>query len=155
MSTFPQRLNDLRELVVEIVCQMKFVDEVAANGPHLDLSMQELRVVEHLGDRGPKMMKELAEFLKLAVNSVTTLVDHLEKRELVRRVRSEEDRRVVRVELAPLGTQTYQGAANERDQVLRGMLKSLTEDEQEIFLILFRKIARAGRSQVQKLSNQG
>jgi MarR family 2-MHQ and catechol resistance regulon transcriptional repressor len=155
MSTFAHRLADLRELVVDIICQMQFVDEVAATGPHLELKVQELQIIEHLGDRGPKMMKELAEMLRLAVNSITTIVDSLEKRELVRRVRSEEDRRVVKVELTPHGAKAYQGVANERDQLLKGMLKALTEDEQEIFLILFRKIARAGRSQVQKLTGQG
>ena len=38
-------------------------------------------------------------------------------------------------------------------RLLRSMLRALTEDEQEIFLVLFRKIARAGRSQVQKIAS--
>jgi hypothetical protein len=33
------------------------------------------------------------------------------------------------------------------------MLDALTEDEQEIFMVLFRKIARAGRSQVQRMAS--
>ena len=61
------------------------IDAAAANGPHADLSMQEMRVVEQLGDAGPTMMKELAEYMLLAVNSVTSLVDKLEKQGLLRR----------------------------------------------------------------------
>ena len=33
------------------------------------------------------------------------------------------------------------------------LLGALTEDEQEIFLVLFRKIARAGRSQVHQMAS--
>jgi MarR family 2-MHQ and catechol resistance regulon transcriptional repressor len=114
--------------------------------------MQECRVVEYLGEEGPHMMRQLAEFLSLAVNSVTTLVDNLEKKGIVRRQRSEEDRRVVRVELTDAGKVAFEAAFEEKLRLLRSMLNALTEDEQEICMVLFRKIARGGRSQVQKLA---
>jgi MarR family transcriptional regulator, organic hydroperoxide resistance regulator len=98
------------------------------------------------------MMRELAEFLLLAVNSVTSTVDNLEKKHLVRRQRSEEDRRIVHVGLTDVGRNVYNAAVEEKLSLLRGMLAPLTEDEQEIFMVLFRKIARAGRSQVDRMA---
>jgi DNA-binding MarR family transcriptional regulator len=152
MAGLDRRAAELRELVEDMLSQFRKVDAASTNGPHADHSIQELRVVEYLGDEGPRIMRELAEFLVLAVNSVTSIVDSLEKKHLVRRQRSEQDRRVVRVELTEAGKTVYQAALKEKMQLFRSMLTSLTEDEQEIFMVLFRKIARAGRAQVAKLA---
>ncbi len=109
--------------------------------------MQELLLVEYLGDSGQRMMRELAEHLQLAVNSITGTVDKLERKLLVERQRSEEDRRVVHVALTKAGQDVYEANLKEKLAFLRRMLAALTEDEQEIFMVLFRKIARAGQKQ--------
>jgi DNA-binding MarR family transcriptional regulator len=153
MTKLERKLADLRETVGEIVRQNQVLDAAVAGGPHVELSCQELRVVEGLGDEGPKMMRELAGRLGLAVNSVTTLIDNLEAKGVVRRLRSDEDRRVVRVELtAARGRATYEAAVREKTSILRGMLTALTDEEQDIFLVLFRKIARAARAEAQKVA---
>jgi DNA-binding MarR family transcriptional regulator len=153
MTPLDRRAADLRDLVQDIVNQFQAVNAAVANGPHVELSLQERRVVEFLGDRGPHIMRELAEFLGLAVNSVTTLVDNLEKKRMVRRQRSEEDRRIIRVQLTENGKVAYEAAVEEKMRLFRSMLNALTEDEQEIFMVLFRKIARAGRTQVQEIAS--
>jgi DNA-binding MarR family transcriptional regulator len=153
MTTLDRRAADMQELVQDILKQFQSVNAAAANGPHAALNVQELRVVEYLGNEGPRMMRELAGYLAVAVNSMTGIVDHLEQKGLVRRHRSEEDRRVVRVELTDLGRTTYQSLAELNMRLFRTMLGALTADEQEIFLVLFRKIARAGRSQVHQIAS--
>ncbi len=153
MTALNRRVADLQELVQDILKQFQYVNAAAANGPHVELNMQELRVVEFLGNGGPRMMRELAEYLTVAVNSVTSIVDHLEAKGLVHRQRSEEDRRVIRVELTESGREIYQSAVEVNLRLFRSMLGALTEDEQEIFMVLFRKIARAGRSQVHQMAS--
>jgi DNA-binding MarR family transcriptional regulator len=146
-----RRAADLRDLVQDFLRQFQALESAVVAGPHQELSLQELRVVEYLGDAGPRIMRELAEYLGLAVNSVTSLIDNMERKALVRRQRSDEDRRIVRVELADAGKAACRANLEEKLRLLRAMLGALTEDEQEIFMVLFRKIARAGRTQVQKL----
>jgi DNA-binding MarR family transcriptional regulator len=153
MTLLDQKAADLNGIVQDIVKQIKCVDDAVANGPHTELNMQELRVVELLGVEGPQMMREISKHLSVAVNTVTNIVDNLERKGTVRRIRSEEDRRVIRVDLTDVGRKAYKASADAHLQFLRTMLKALTEDEQEIFLVLFRKIARAGRSQVQKMAS--
>jgi MarR family 2-MHQ and catechol resistance regulon transcriptional repressor len=153
MTSLDRRAADLQEVVQDILKQFQCVNAAAANGPHVELNMQELRVVEFLGNEGPRMMRELAEHLTVAVNSVTSIVDNLERKGLARRQRSEEDRRVVRVELTEDGRVMYRSVTDANLRLFRSMLGALTEDEQEIFMVLFRKIARAGRSQVQKMAS--
>ncbi len=153
MSPLDRKAADLHDLVQDILKQFQEINATACNGPHVELNMQELRVVEFLGNEGPRMMRELAKHLAVAVNSMTSIVDSLERKELVRRHRSEEDRRVVRVELTDAGREIYQSLVEVNLRLFRSMLGALTQDEQEIFMVLFRKIARAGRSQVHQISS--
>src|SRR4051794_8870575 len=153
MTALDRRAADLQEVVQDILKQFQSVNAAVANGPHVELNMQELRLVEFLGTEGPRMMRELSEYLSVAVNSVTSIVDSLERKQLVRRHRSEEDRRVIRVELTDEGRTMANSVAEVNLTLLRTMLGALTEDEQEIFMVLFRKIARAGRSQVQRMAS--
>jgi DNA-binding MarR family transcriptional regulator len=153
MTSLDRRAADLQEVVQDILKQFQCVHAAAANGPHVELNMQELRVVEFLGNEGSRMMRELAEHLAVAVNSMTSIADGLEKKGLVRRQRSEKDRRVIRVDLTEPGREIYQSLVEMHLRLFRSMLAALTEDEQEIFMVLFRKIARAGRSQVHQLAS--
>lgn len=153
MTSLDRRAADLQEVVQDILKQFQCVNAAAANGPHVELNMQELRLVEFLGNEGPRIMRELAEYLTVAVNSVTSIVDHLEKKGLVHRQRSEEDRRIIRVELTDPGREIYQSLVEVNRRLFRSMLGALTKDEQEIFMVLFRKIARAGRSQVHQIAS--
>ena len=152
MSLLDRNTEDLRAIVEDILYQFRKFDAAKTAGPHEALSCQELRLVEYLGDNGPRMMRELADFLVLAVNSVTNTVDNLEKKGIVRRVRSEEDRRIVRVELTPAGQEVAAAAMGEKRQLMRCILGAMNEDEQAIFLVLFRKAARAGWNQVRKIA---
>lgn len=154
MPSIDRQVQELRGLVEDMLQQFRVVDEATANGPHIELSMQELRLVEYLGDEGPKIMRQAAEHLRLAVNSVTTLVDNLVKKNVVQRLRSEEDRRIVRIELTADGLRFYRAAVNEKMHLLRHMLAILTSEEREIFMVLFRKIAGAGWTRVRKLSSE-
>jgi DNA-binding MarR family transcriptional regulator len=149
MGRVEHNAQEMRALIEEINHQFRMVDDlVKLDGPHAQLSLQELRVLEHLGDRGPRMMRELAEYLLLAGNSVTSVIDNLERKGQVQRVRSEEDRRVVRVELTAAGRDSYDACVGEKLGFMRKMLNALTEDEQEIFLLLIRKMARAGHQRI-------
>lgn len=154
MDAFDRRAADLQGMVQDILKQFQSVNAAVANGPHVELHVQELRVVEFLGIEGPHMMREIAEYLKVAVNSVTSIADNLEQKGLACRQRSDEDRRVIRIELTDEGRLMYQSLAEMNLRLLRSMLGALTEDEQEIFMVLFRKIARAGRLQVQQMSGE-
>src|SRR4051812_40967992 len=141
MMSLDHRAADLQDVVQDILKQFQSVNAAAANGPHVELNMQELRIVEFLGNEGPRMMRELAEHLTVAVNSMTSIVDGLERKDLARRQRSAEDRRVIRVELTEAGQVMYRSIADVNSRLFRSMLGALTEDEQEIFMVLFRKIA--------------
>ncbi len=153
MDALDERANDFGLIVRDILKQFSHLHDAAGGGPQANLGHQDLRAVEHLGESGPQMMRSMAEHLGMAVNSITNLVDNLESKQLAHRTRSEVDRRVVHVDLTEQGRQVYSVATQAKFQFHRSILSALTEDEQEILLVLFRKIAREGWKQVEKLAN--
>ncbi|MFD7658421.1 MarR family winged helix-turn-helix transcriptional regulator [Actinosynnema sp. NPDC059797] len=71
-------------------------------GAEHDLSLTQLRLLGLLRDRRPRMT-DLAAFLGLDKSTLTGLVERAERRGLVARGRSPEDRRVVDVSITPAG----------------------------------------------------
>ena len=89
---------------MDALAQLSFLihgtlSEVA--GEH-DLSVIQTRLLGVLRDREPTM-QELGRFLGLDKSSISGLVDRAERRGLVRRIPSVEDRRAVRVSLTEDG----------------------------------------------------
>jgi DNA-binding MarR family transcriptional regulator len=152
METIETRAVDFGVIVRDILKQFHHLHDAAAGGPG-NLGLQDMKVLECLGEKGPQMMRGVAEHLGLAVNSMTTVIDHMEQRELVFRTRSDKDRRVINVDLSERGRSIYQTLLDGRLQFHRALLSALTEDEQEILLLLFRKIAREGWKQVHSLTD--
>ncbi len=149
MSSTEQHVADLRKVFQEIGRQFEVISSTLTNGLHDALSKQDLRVLGFLGSEGPQMMTALADYLNLAGNSVTTIIDRLEERKLVQRQRSDEDRRIVRVQLTDYGDKVCSEMDRAAIQFYQTMLASLTADEQAIFAVLIRKIVRVGFKQTQ------
>jgi DNA-binding MarR family transcriptional regulator len=137
--------------VRDIVRQFQHLHDAAAGGGQENFTLQDLKVLEFLGESGPQMMRSLAENSRLAVNTMTSVVDQLEKRALVARRRSETDRRVVNVDLTEDGRRVFDMFSQARLQFHRAILGALSAEEQQILLVLFRKIAREGWKQVGNL----
>ena len=77
------------------------------SGAH-EISRTEVGVLATLSD-GPRRITQLAMTEALAQPTVTQLIDKLEGRELVSRSRSEEDGRVVLVEITTAGAAALEG----------------------------------------------
>lgn len=104
------------------------------------LSAQETRAIEFLGRLGACKMRDLAEHLGLAVSSTTTLVDNLEFKGVVQRMRSSEDRRVIMLQLTGQGRQNYEFAMALFLKYCRGILTALTDADQDHLLRIMSQI---------------
>jgi DNA-binding MarR family transcriptional regulator len=65
-----------------------------------------------LAEHGPQRMSYLARYLLQQTQTTTDLVDRLERRNLVRRIRHETDRRVVLVEISDEGRALVKNISN-------------------------------------------
>jgi DNA-binding MarR family transcriptional regulator len=109
--------------------------------PGMDVCRKaEVKMVEILGAHGSMIMTELAEAARLSLSTVTGVMDGLVEKKIVKRDRSEEDRRIVKVQLTSEGEKIYEQALEVRLRMVRGMLGALDREEQEQFVNLFKKI---------------
>ncbi len=105
-------------------------------------SVQEIKAIEFLGKNGPSKMKTLSEHLRLAVSSTTSLVDNLEKKGEVKRERSEEDRRVILLQLTEEGFHNYERTLEAYKQFCRNILNILDVKDQDNILKLLDKVRK-------------
>jgi DNA-binding MarR family transcriptional regulator len=102
MARADDRDDDLG--MVDALAQLTFLIQgtLARRAAAYELSVIQIRLLGVLRDRTPSM-NELAAILELDKSSITGLVDRAERRGLVRRTVSTEDRRAYRVSLTARG----------------------------------------------------
>jgi MarR family transcriptional regulator, organic hydroperoxide resistance regulator len=86
---------------------------------------------------------ELAEAIGLTSAGITDLVDRLEQRQLVRRIRDPEDRRAVRIELTEGGLKFHRDLRHRGEGLLRALTAQLTPAEYRSLTSGLRALARA------------
>ncbi len=106
------------------------------------LSESQFGVLEALLHLGPLHQRELAAKILRTHGNVTLVVDHLEKRGLVRRERGSTDRRYIRVHLTPEGESLVRGLFPAHAARLAEEMSVLSEDEQRELGRLCRRLMR-------------
>lgn len=125
---------------------MRYEDQsIAAQGL---ASLSDYAVLEVLLHKGALPVNAIGEKVLLTSGSMTTAVQRLEKKGLVRRERSEGDARVVLVHLTDTGLSLIQEAFTAHVQNLDQLFIEFSEDERIQFADLMRKLAQRS----QKLS---
>jgi DNA-binding MarR family transcriptional regulator len=111
------------------------------SGEAVNLNKQECRVINVVGQFQPLMMREIAAKSKLSITNTTGIVDKLVNRKYLRRDRSEQDRRIVRICLTPEGEKIYAMEIENYRKVSSAILNGLDELEQQEMLRMMRKVA--------------
>lgn len=93
-----------------------------------------------LEEEGKVPMSRIAEKYMLTKAGLTSIIDRLEEKELVRRVRSESDRRVIYVELTEKGREKLIESRKIFLNVLSSFLSKLSEDEIKELERIFSKL---------------
>ena len=138
-SAVPRRA---RELVGHLDRMMRLL--VLAGGvdePPQRIGRSEIAVLDTLGAEGAMAMGELAARVQVPLSTATRVVDRMVERDLVQRERPEDNRRTVVVALTPAGQRFYDEALAARVAGTERMIRSLTVNEQEQLLRLYRKMS--------------
>lgn len=95
------------------------------------VSMSQLHVMWMLERHGELSMSRLAEMLDVSLSNATGLVDRMEERGMVDRVRIPDDRRAVHVRISDRGRQLLSDVDILRDDLTRRILGRLDDDQLE------------------------
>jgi DNA-binding MarR family transcriptional regulator len=112
-------------------------------GPQLTI----LKVLEQVGDMS---LSEVSDRIRAQNSTVTGIIDRMEREGLAERVRSKEDRRVVRIHLTDKGLKIAREIPLEPVVILRKALGGLTSTESKELLRIFTKVSRRIRTIVRR-----
>ncbi len=140
----PPGVAEARDLVAHLDRTMRrLVFSGGRRAAPFTFSRSEIAVFDTLGAEGPLSMSVVAARTRMPLSTATRVVDRLVARDLVRRERPDDNRRIVRVALTSEGRRVYRSALAERIAGVRRMLQCLTAAEGHELIRLFRKIGDA------------
>ncbi len=115
--------------IVELVKKYQFRDrnEICCFG----ISVSQCYILETLKENGPLTMNTLAQKMYLSVSTVTRVVDHLVKKDYVRRDEDPFDRRIRRITMTEKGLAIYLKSWAKIVESEIGILESLPKDQKE------------------------
>lgn len=118
----------------------------------LNCSKNEVLIFWLLYQRGEVNMTEIAEYIHIPLNTATGIIDRMEKKELVVRTRSKEDKRVVLVGFSEKGMTQFQNLINEMLYYGTKVMSSLTREEMQLFYKMSTKVMEVLRQEKKKES---
>jgi DNA-binding MarR family transcriptional regulator len=124
--------------------------EDSSEAPTLEISREEIRAMIILDSGQRIIMSNLAEALGVPLSTATHTVDRLVAKSLVVRNRSEQDRRVVQVEMSEYGRKLQASYRDKRRLMARSWLEPLSRDERDVFLKLMDKITLLAKPVVEE-----
>jgi len=112
------------------------------------VSLSHLHVLWLLQHQGALAMSRLAELLDVSLSNATGIIDRMEEKGLVERVRVPDDRRLVLVRPGAAGMRALVEAETSKRERLRAVLGHLTATERPVVLEALRSLRRALSAEV-------
>ena len=113
---------------------------VDSNLSEIGLSLAEFRVLRVLFETGARLMVTLAMEQGMTAPGMTMVVDRLEETGLVRRVRSDADRRAVNVAITGKGGEKYKRALKVHDKFVERAVNGMSMQEVNLFITTLNRV---------------
>lgn len=107
------------------------------------LSLADLQVLTMLDRLGPQRLIDIADELEVSQTTATRLADRLTDHLMVERVRQNDDRREIRLELSPRGAELVASVRRRRRRLVASRLKGLSLRDQGAAIDLLARISGA------------
>lgn len=99
-----------------------------------DLNEKELFIIAFIGESRSVKMSDIADNIQAPLSTLTTIVDKLVTNKFLLRYNSNDDRRVVKVELDMKGKASYKEFKNRKENMAKKVLGHLSDAEQETLI---------------------
>ncbi|MCR3757406.1 MarR family winged helix-turn-helix transcriptional regulator [Clostridium felsineum] len=131
----------INETLVELFNDILTIEQTAlSQGAFSDISVTEVHTIEAIGMYVPRTMSEVAAALGITVGTLTTAVGNLVKKGYVKRERSEEDRRVVKIALTKRGKLAYRIHAKFHSDMVKETVRGLSKEEEKVLTSALEKL---------------
>ncbi len=128
-------LENINQLLVDVFNDILSIEESELKKSKFnDLSITEMHTIEAIGMYKKKTTSEVARELSITVGTLTTAINRLVKKDYVERIRSEDDRRVVKLGLTKKGRLLYRVRQQFHIQMVHAVLADMGDEESEALL---------------------
>ena len=121
-------------------CKLKLYTSAMLKKNHLELTPEQFLLTDLLWNQGPMTQQQVADTMHKDKNSVTKLVDALEKKGMVERRKGSDDRRTNTLILTDKALSLKDGAKETGISILDDMLDGIDETELKNFLTTLDKM---------------
>ena len=121
-------------------CKLKQYTAAMLKQQNVDLTPEQFLLIDLLWNQGPLSQQELADQLQKDKNSVTKLVDAIERKGFVVRQQNPVDRRSNTIILTDLANSLKDDAKNKGISILDKMLIGISDEELRSFLNTLNKL---------------
>lgn len=130
--------------LTEVVTRLRRVlrSSVRADIPWESLPMAQVELLQCVAERDGTRVGELAGLLRLAANTVSTLVAQLVEAGLVRRERDPADRRAAALRLTPAGEETLTAWRQAHEQRIGAAMAALDTTDRDAILAALPALGR-------------
>lgn len=111
------------------------------------LNRTEFGVLEMLYHLGPQPLQQIGQKVLMSSGNITYVVDKLEKKELVKRRTSSQDRRLIYAEVTETGCEFINAIFPSHAEVIKQAIDGLTEEEQKQATALLKKLGKYAQQQ--------
>lgn len=122
--------KSLNELLVNLFNHVMDLEAKAViTEEYRDITNNDMHIIEAIGLGRGNNMSTIAKKLGITVGSLTTSMNSLVNKKYAVRHRSEEDRRIVNIQLTEKGEKAYHHHANFHKKMVEAVVETLDEEE--------------------------
>lgn len=138
-----EQIEELNNLWHNIMMKNNYTD-IDKKYPRLkELSKNEISIIRIISQREEVIIKEIGEIIQVPKSTLTSIMDRLEKKNLIVRAMSSRDRRSYKLELTEEGKKAQQEHVDFEYEFYGRIIKSLeTYEDREEFLRLMKQISK-------------
>ena len=130
----------LNELLVNLFHDILEIEEKSLRDNGSDLTITEMHTIHAVGDERPRTMTEISRDLNITMGTLTTGVDKLIKKGYLVRKRTEEDKRVVLVELTDKGLGAKKMHDAFHQDMITSVIDTLNPEEESVLIQALEKL---------------
>ncbi len=134
----------LNNLLVRVFNNILRVEERALQNmrSEKDLSMTEVHIIEAVKVAPKNTMSSIANFLNVTKGSLSITVDVIVKKGYIKRLKGEEDRRLVMLELTEQGEEVFKIHQDFHDTFIDEVIGKLNLNEEDVLMNSLKNVAQ-------------
>lgn len=105
------------------------------------LTEGQLNILELLMQSPLMKPSDLLQYLNTTPAAITTILDRMEKNELITRIRDDQDRRIVWIHVSEKGKEEAERGAKVKQEVIARSLDKISAHNQQLLVYLLGKVA--------------